>query len=147
MLAPNWRQHILATPLGNENLAIMADPSHPSNMTAHDKILEECRREYDRAVKSLFLSRCHTIEQGVMKIKECQLPSTIDILMEMQSLGTLSDVLSDFVQYLIDQEDSSISAPVIQKLAIEKSVVNSCKTFLWTQSIWTYIFLYTNNKV
>ena len=64
--------------------------------------------------------------------------------MEMQSLGTLSDVLSDFVQYLIDQEDSSISAPVIQKLAIEKPVVNSCKTFLWTQSIWTYIFLYTN---
>ena len=92
----------------------MADLSNPSKMVACDKLLEEYKQEYDGAVKRLFLSRCHTIEQGVKKIKECQIPSTIEILMEMRSSGTLSNVISSVVKDLIDQIDSSIQAPVDQ---------------------------------
>jgi hypothetical protein len=52
----------------------------------------------------------------------------MDLLKEVQSSDMLSDALSDLVQYLIDQEDSSIPVPVIQKLAIEKSATNPCET-------------------
>ena len=62
-----------------------------------------------------------------MKIKEWQIPSAIDILMEMQSLKTLSDVLSSIVKNLIDEEDSLISVPAIQMSVIEKPANNSCK--------------------
>ena len=48
--------------------------------------------------------------------------------MEMQSSGTLSDVLSDSVKNFIDEEDSSISIPVIQKSAIETPATNPCET-------------------
>jgi len=46
----------------------------------------------------------------------------------MQSSGTLSlsNVLSDFVKYLIDKEDSSVATSVIQKSAIEKPTNNPC---------------------
>ena len=70
----------------------------------------------------------YTTEQGVHKIKEWQLPSTIDILMEMQSSSNLSDVLSDFDKNFIDEEDSSISIPIIQKSAIETPATNPCET-------------------
>ena len=66
------------------------------------------------------------IEQGVVKIKELQTPSIIDILMEMQSSGTLSDALSNYVEYLIDKENSAIPISVIQKSAIEKPTNNPC---------------------
>ena len=65
-------------------------------------------------------------KQGVVKIKELQTPSTIDILMEMQSLGTLSDTLSNCVEYLIDEENSAIPISVIQKSAMEKPANNPC---------------------
>ena len=106
----------------------MTDFSNPSNMAARDKLLEEYKREYDGAVRRLFLSRCHTTEQGVKKINECQIPSTIEILMEMRSSGTLSNVISSVVKDLIDQIDSSIQAPVAQKSVIEKSTNNPCKS-------------------
>ena len=106
----------------------MTDLSNPSNMAAHDKLLEEYKREYDGAVRRLFLSRCHTTEQGVKKINECQIPSTIEILMEMLSSGTLSNVISSVVKDLIDQIDSSIQAPVAQKSVIEKPINNPCKS-------------------
>jgi len=106
----------------------MTDFSNPSNMAARDKLLEEYKREYDGAVRRLFLSRCYTTEQGVKKINECQIPSTIEILMEMQSSGTLSNVISSVVKDLIDQIDSSIQAPVVQKSVIEKPANNPCKS-------------------
>jgi len=68
------------------------------------------------------------MKQGAVRVKEWLKPSDIDILKEMQSSGTLSDVLSDFVKYLIDKEDSSIPTPVIQKLAIEKPTNDPCET-------------------
>jgi len=34
----------------------MTDFSNPSNMAARDKLLEEYKREYDGAVRRLFLS-------------------------------------------------------------------------------------------
>ena len=106
----------------------MADLSNPSNPTSYEELLEEYRREYDRAVECLLLSYFRITEQGVVKIKELQPPSTIDVLMEMQSSGTLSNVLSDFVNYLVDKEDSSVAIPIIQKSAIEKPTSNSCET-------------------
>ena len=65
------------------------------------------------------------MEQGVVKIKKLQPPSTLAVLMEMQSLGTLlSDVLSSFVKYMIYKKDSSIAILVIQKSTIEKPTSN-----------------------
>ena len=104
----------------------MADLSNPSNPTSYEELLEEYQWEYDKAVEGLLLSYFRITEQGVVKIKELQPPSTIDVLMEMQSSGILSNVLSDFVKYLIDKEDSSVATSVIQKSAIEKPTNNPC---------------------
>jgi len=104
----------------------MADLSNPSNPTSYEELLEEYQREYDRAVEGLLLSCFRITEQGVIKMKELQPPSTIDVLMEMQFSVTLSNVLSDFVKYLIDKEDSSVATSVIQKSAIEKPTNNPC---------------------
>ena len=83
-----WRRvlastHFLATPLGKENQSIMADLSSPSNPTSYEELLEEYQREYDRAVEGLLLSCFRITEQRVVKMKELQPPSTIDVLMEM----------------------------------------------------------------
>ena len=51
----------------------------------------------------------------------------IDLLKEVQFSDTLSDALSNLVQYLIDREDSSISVPIIQKSVIEKPANNPYK--------------------
>ena len=75
----------------------------------------------------MLLSCYRKTEQGVIKIKEWKPPSVIDLLKEVQSSDTLSDALSDLVQYLIDQEDRSISVPIIQKSVIEKPANNPCK--------------------
>ena len=100
---------------GEENQVIMTDLSNPSNMSSHEELLQKYRRECDQADERLLLSCYRKIEQGVIKIKEWKPPSAIDLLKEVQSSDTLSDALSDFVQYLIDQEDSSIPVPIIQK--------------------------------
>ena len=47
--------------------------------------------------------------------------------MEMRSSGTVSNVISSVVKDLIDQIDSSIQAPVVQKSVIENPTNNSCK--------------------
>ena len=73
------------------------------------------------------LSCYYKTEGGVIKIKKWTPPSTIDLLKEVQSSDTLSDALSELVQYLIDQEDSSVPVPVVQKSAIEELANNSCK--------------------
>ena len=44
----------------------------------------------------------------------------------MQSSGTLSYVISHFVKYLIDKEDSSVASSVIQKSTIKKPTNNPC---------------------
>ena len=106
----------------------MVDLSNPCNMVAHDKLVEEYKREYNGAVKRLFLSRCHTTEQGVQRIHEWQIPSNIEILMEMRSSGNLSDVVFGIVKDLIDQKNSSIQAHVVQKSVIEKPANNPCKS-------------------
>ena len=93
----------------------MADPSNPSNISSHEELFQEYRRECNQADERLLLSCYHKTEQGVIKIKEWKPPSMIDLLKEVQSSDTLSDALSDFVQYLIDQEISSIPVPIIQK--------------------------------
>ena len=96
----------------------MTNLSNPSNMVMRDKLLEEYKREHNGALKRLFLSRCHTTEQGVQRIHEWQIPSNIEILMEMRSSGNLSDVVFGIVKDLIDQKNSSIQAPVVQKSVI-----------------------------
>jgi len=66
-------------------------------------------------------------EQGVKVIKERQIPSPIDILMKMQSSGNLPDFVSGIVKDFFDKENSSIQAPVVHKLVIEKPTNNPCK--------------------
>ena len=61
-------------------------------------------------------------------INEWQISSTIEVLMEMRSSGNLSDVVSGIIKDLIDQENSSIQAPVVQKSVIEKPANNLCKS-------------------
>ena len=112
---------------GDENSVIMTDFSNPSNISSHEELLQEYRRECNQVDERLLLSCYHKTEQGVIKIKEWKPPSMIDLLKEVQSSDTLSDALSDFVQYLIDQEASSILVPVIQESVIEKPINNPCK--------------------
>ena len=97
---------------------MMTDPSNPSNISSHEELLQEYRRECDQADERLLLSCYRKTEQGVIKIKEWKSPSAIDLLKEVQSSDTLSDALSNLVQYLINQEDSSISVPIIQESVI-----------------------------
>jgi hypothetical protein len=82
-------------------------------MMAYEDFRTEYSKEFDRAVENLFLSCFCQTDQGIIKIKELQQPSTIDILKEMQSSGNLSDALSVFVNFrlkvLMDKEDSSDS--------------------------------------
>jgi hypothetical protein len=91
----------------------MADLSNPSHMMAYEDFRTEYSKEFDRAVENMLLSCFRQTGQGIIKIKELQQPSTIDILKEMQSSGNLSDALSVFVnlrlKVLIDKEDSSDS--------------------------------------
>ena len=84
----------------------MTDLSNPSNISSHEELLQEYRRECDQADERLLLSCYRKTEQGVVKIRKWKPPSAIDLLKEVQSSDTLSDALSDLVQYLIDQEDS-----------------------------------------
>ena len=107
---------------------MMADPSNPSNISSHEELLQEYRRECNQADERLLLSCYHKTEQGVIKIKEWKPPSMIDLLKEVQSSDTLSDALSDLVQHLIDQEASSILVPIIQESVIEKPTNNPCKS-------------------
>ena len=93
-----------------------------------DELLEEYMQESLAAVERLYLSCFILTKQGAVRVKELLEPSDVDILKEMQSSDTLSNVLSDFVKYLIDKEDSSIAIPVIQKSVIEKPTNNPCKT-------------------
>jgi hypothetical protein len=74
-------------------------------------------------------------EQGVIRIKEWQPPSTINTLKEMQSSGNLFDELSEFVNYyiksLIDKEDCSESILVNLGSVVKKptnDIINPCKT-------------------
>ena len=105
----------------------MADPSNPSNISSHEELFQEYRRECNQADERLLLSCYRKTEQGVIKIKEWKPPSIIDLLKEIQSSDTLSDALSDLVQHLIDQEASSILVPVIQESVTEKPTNNPCK--------------------
>ena len=66
VLAPNRRQHILATPLGNENLAIMPDLSNSSDMMA----LEGLPEELLKYIHDYILPHCYRVtEQGVIMMK------------------------------------------------------------------------------
>jgi len=105
----------------------MTDFSNPSNISSHEELLQEYRRECDQADERLLLSCYRKTEQGVINIKEWKPPTTIDLLKEVQSSDTLSNALSDLVQYLIDQEASSILVPVIQESVIKKPTNNPCK--------------------
>jgi hypothetical protein len=119
----NWRLR-----WGNEDQATIADLSKPSI-----DLSEEYLRERDLVEERLFLSCFCKTKQGVFEIKEWQPPSTIDTLKEMQSLGNLSNDLSDFVSYylksLIDKEDSSDSIRVYLESVTKPidDIINPCK--------------------
>ena len=46
----------------------------------------------------------------------------------MRSSSNLSDIVSGIIKDSIDQENSSIQAPVVQKSVIEKPANNPCKS-------------------
>jgi hypothetical protein len=112
----------------------MADLSNPSRMMAYEDFRTEYIKEFDRAVENLLLSCFRQTGQGIIKIKELQQPSTIDILKEMQSSGNLSDALSVFVNFrlkvLIDKVDSSDPILVNLESVIKPidDIINPCKT-------------------
>jgi hypothetical protein len=92
-------------------------------------------RERRLADKRVFMYCFRKTEQGVIRIKEWQPPSTIDTLKEMQSSSNLSDELSEFVNYyiksFIDKEDSSESILINLGSIVEKptnDIINPCKT-------------------
>ena len=62
------------TPLGRDNLAIMADLSNPSNMKLLEDIFEDVYEDYKHEAHQVttesFLSCYHQTDQGVIKIKE-----------------------------------------------------------------------------
>ena len=84
----------------------MADLSNSNNRTSYEELLEEYRQERNQVDERLFLSCYRKTEQGIIKINEWQPPSTIDLLKEMKSSCTVSDFLSDYVNYLINEEDN-----------------------------------------
>ena len=47
----------------------------------------------------------------------------------MRSSSNLSDIVSGIIKDLIDQEYSSIQAPIVHKSVIEKPANNPCKSF------------------
>ena len=109
----------------------MTDLSNPSHMMANEEFRMEYSKEFDLAVENLLLS---CFRQTIIKIKELQQPSTIDILKEMQSSGNLSDALSTFVNFrlksLINKEDSSDLIPINQKSVSQKPanvMIDPCK--------------------
>ena len=75
----------------------MTDFSNPSNISSHEELLQEYRRECDQADERLLLSYYRKTAQGIIKIKEWKPPSMMDLLKEVQSLDTLSNALSDLV--------------------------------------------------
>ena len=132
LLAPKRRQQI-GDSAGEENLTVMADLSNPSHMMANEEFRMEYSKEFDLAVENLLLSCFRQTDQGIIKIKELQQPSTIDILKEMQSSGNLSDALSGFVNFrlksLIDKEDRSDSILVNPESVIKKptkDIIDPC---------------------
>ena len=61
------------------------------------------------------------IRQGVIKIKEWHPPSTLDLLKEMKSSCTLSDLLSELVNYLINKKGNEDLDSVS-----DASIINPC---------------------
>ena len=127
MLALNRRQHILETPLGNENLAIMADLSNSSNMMALEELPEDLRKGININLHSHYY---RVIEQGVIMIKIFVINELrmYDLPMHSKSTASFISGLLNFVDDLIDKKKSVDSIPVTQKSAIEKLANNPCKS-------------------
>ena len=126
VLAPNRRQHILATPLGNENLAIMSDLSNSSDMMA----LEGLPEELLKYIHDYILPHCYRVtEQGVIMKKIFAIDELRMYDLQKHSKSTTSFIsgLLNFVDALIDKNKSVDLIPVIQKSAIEKPANNPCK--------------------
>ena len=98
--------HFLATLLGNENLAIMADLSNPSNMVVHEEVSmvfpEDLRQEIDRVTDELALSYILDKKRGIIK----EPPSYHDVLREVLSTSIISSRQYNYIQDVLDRSKS-----------------------------------------
>ena len=118
-VGPERRQHKLATPLGNENPAIMADLSNSSNMMTLEGLPEDLCKDIDIHLHT----HCYRVtEQGVimMKIFVIDELRMYDLPRHSKSTTTFISGLLTFVDELINKKKSVDPIPVIQKSAIEK---------------------------
>ena len=98
--------HFLATPLRNENQAIMADLSNPSNMVVHEEVpmvfFEDLQQEIDRGTNILILSYILDKNKGIIK----EPPSYHDVLREVLSTSILSSRQYNYIQDVLDRSKS-----------------------------------------
>ena len=81
----------------------MADPSNSSNIRHMRNYLRSIGENVIGQMKDCFYPVTVKPKKGLIKIKEWKPPSTIELLKEVQSSGTLSDALFEIVRHLIDQ--------------------------------------------
>jgi len=115
----------LATPLGNENLAIMADLSNSSDMMALEGLFEELVKH----IRIYMLPHCYRVtEKGVimMKIFAIDELRMFDLPKHCKSTVSFITSLLNFVDELINKKKSVDPISVIQKSAVEKPTNNPC---------------------
>ena len=125
-VGPERRQHKLATPLGNENLAIMADLSNSNNMMTLEGLPEDLRKDIDIHLHT----HCYRVtEQGVIMMKMFVIGELrmFDLPEHCKSTAKFITDLLSFVDELINKEKSVDPILVIRKSAIEKLANNPCK--------------------
>ena len=103
VLASNRHQHIFATPLENENLAIMADPSNSGDMMA----LECLHEELLKYIHKYMLPRCYRVtEQGIIMMKIFAIDELMmyDLSKHSKSTASFISGLLNFVDDVIDKK-------------------------------------------
>ena len=105
MLLHKGCQHILATPLGNENLIIMADLSNSSDM----KTLEGLPEDLRKGIFIILHSHCYRVaEQGVIMMKTFVINELrmFDLPKHCKSTAKFITDLLSFVDELINKKKS-----------------------------------------
>lgn len=115
----------MATPLGNENLAIMADLSNSSDMMA----LEGLSEELVKHIRIYMLPHCYRVTEKdviMMKIFAIDELRMFDLPKHCKSTVSFITSLLNFVDELINKKKSVDPIFVIQKSAVEKPTNNPC---------------------
>ena len=125
----------MATPLGNENLAIMADTSNSSNMMALEELLEELLKGVNKTlcphcyrlikqgllkgVNETLRPHCYQVtEQGVIMMKMFIINELrmYDLPKHSKSMTSFISGLLSFVDELINKKKSVDPIPIFLKV-------------------------------